>query len=398
MSVRNSRQSLTTPCRSVPALPLIAIAIFAPLTASVCHAQSAAPETLSSVNPRQAAAEIISENVVCRQPKRYIGWPTIVRAKNGDLLIAFSGDRDWHVDPWGKVFVMRSSDGGKTWSAPKVVFDSPLDDRDSGLSVLPDGTIVLSTFTSLAFDNPKIERYRPYRAHAASLTKEAREQWLGNWILLSHDDGKTWGAPRRTPVNTPHGPTALSDGRLLLVRPGVYESRDQGATWKQIAMIAQDPATWKSRYDFLSEQHAVEASPGHIVALSRYADKADVELRQMESADGGATWSAPRKTGMQGYPAHLLRLANGWLLATYSRRIPPLGERACVSRDGGKTWRTDEEIVLSNAVKQDPADLGYPSSVQLPDGSIWSVYYQIAKTEDGEYPCLMATHWKLRSK
>jgi hypothetical protein len=261
---------------------------------------------------------------------------------------------------------------------------------------LPDGTIILSTFTSLAFENPQVERYKPYREHAASLTKEVREQWLGNWVLPSHDHGKTWGPPSRTPVSTPHGPTALADGRLLLVRPGVYESRDQGTTWKQIATITQNPATWKSRYAFLSEQHAVEVSPGHIVALSRYAAGPDVELRQTESTDGGFTWTEPRPTGMQGYPAHVLRLANGWLLATYSRRIAPKGERACISKDGGKTWLTGGEVVLSNAVEQDAGDLGYPSSAQLPDGSIWSVYYQIEQTADGEYPSLMATHWRLR--
>lgn len=72
-----------------------------------------------------------------------------------------------------------------------------------------------------------------------------------------------------------------------------------------------------------------------------------------------------------------------------------MGERACISKDNGRTWLIDQEIILSNAVTQDPADLGYPCSAQMADGSIWTVYYQIAKESDGEFPSLMATHWRI---
>ncbi len=348
-----------------------------------------------SVPAKQAAAQILEEVVIVKQPKRYIGWPSIIKTDSGDLLAVFSGDRDWHVCPWGKVMSVRSSDGGKTWSEPVVIIDTPLDDRDVGVTKLPDGKLLVAFNTSLAFDNPKVERYKPYQAHAASLSQEVRDQWKGVWTTLSTDQGRTWGPPRQTPAATPHGPTALSDGRLLYVRGGVCESSDQGATWKEIARIAEDKQTWNSRYAFLSEQHAVQAADGRIVALSRYKDKADIELRQTESSDGGKTWTKPAKTGMPGYPAHLLRLDNDWLLAVYGRRIPPMGERACISKDNGKTWLVDQEIILSNAVKQGAGDLGYPCSAQASDGSIWTVYYQVEKESDGEYPCLMATHWRV---
>ena len=41
--------------------------------------------------------------VICKQHGRYIGWPTIARCKTGELLAVFSGDRDEHVCPWGKM-------------------------------------------------------------------------------------------------------------------------------------------------------------------------------------------------------------------------------------------------------------------------------------------------------
>jgi hypothetical protein len=358
-------------------------------------ARADAPTTLASVPAKQSIAQIISEVVVCKQPERYIGWPSVVTADNGDLVAVFSGDRDWHVCPWGKVTLVRSSDGGQTWSAPQVIADTPLDDRDTGITKLPDGSLIASFNTSLAFDNPKVKRYEPYQKHAATLDAATRERWKGVWTIRSTDHGQTWSSPQPAPAATPHGPTALRDGRLMFVRPEVFASADLGKTWSKIAQIVKDEATWKSRYAFLSEQHAVEAADGRIVALARYADKDDIDLRQTESADGGKTWTPPVPTGMRGYPAHLLRLNNGWLLASYGRRIAPLGERACISKDDGRTWLVDQEIILSNAVPQGAGDLGYPCSAQLPDGSIWTVYYQVEKESDGEYPSLMGTHWRL---
>ncbi len=52
-------------------------------------------------------AEVISNKVICKEPGRYIGWPTIVRARAGELIIVFSGDRDDHVCPWGKMEMIR---------------------------------------------------------------------------------------------------------------------------------------------------------------------------------------------------------------------------------------------------------------------------------------------------
>jgi len=79
------------------------------------------------------------------------------------------------------------------------------------------------------------------------------------------------------------------------------------------------------------------------------------------------------------------------LLAVYGVRRAPYSERACLSKDGGKSWDIKNEITLSQSAN---GDLGYPASVQLDDGSVFTVYYQI--DQPGEKTCLMATHWKLK--
>ena len=88
-------------------------------------------------------AEILSKQMICKEPGRYIGWPTIVRTRTGELLIAFSGDRDGHICPWGKMEMVRSSDEGKTWSKPQELPGALTGDRHQ-CTYVPDGRLFVS--------------------------------------------------------------------------------------------------------------------------------------------------------------------------------------------------------------------------------------------------------------
>ena len=79
----------------------------------------------------QAIAEILDVRVLARD--RYVGWPSVACGKDGELMAVYSGDRDGHVCEKGKVRLIRSTDGGKTWTKPETVIDLPIDDRDSGI-------------------------------------------------------------------------------------------------------------------------------------------------------------------------------------------------------------------------------------------------------------------------
>ena len=67
------------------------------------------------------------------------------------------------------------------------------------------------------------------------------------------------------------------------------------------------------------------------------------------------------------------------MLCTYGHRRRPFGVHACASRDGGRTWNIQQEIVLT----RDPSnfDFGYPSSVQLSDGTIFTAWYNGSENE-----------------
>jgi len=197
-----------------------------------------------------------------------------------------------------------------------------------------------------------------------------------------------------TIVNSPHGPIQLKDGRLLYAgkqlwtpekKVGVCESRDDGLTWQWLAEIPARQGDNAAK-DY-HELHAVEASNGTLIAQIRHEGKVDGQSTlQSESTDGGRTWSEPHPVCF-GIPSHLLQLRDGRLLMTYGHRRPPFGNQARVSSDTGKTW--SESIILSG----DGAggDLGYPSTVELADGSLLSVWYEQMK--DSSHAVLRQARW-----
>ena len=81
-------------------------------------------------------------------PFGYFGWPTAAKGENGEIRVVVSGFRAAHVCPFGKTVLFRSADEGKTWSAPAVIGNSMIDDRDAGILPLPGGKALVSWFTS----------------------------------------------------------------------------------------------------------------------------------------------------------------------------------------------------------------------------------------------------------
>ena len=400
-------------------------AIVAVFAAAVGMAYADAPAEICGAPRLQARAELIWTKPLCKEPDRYIGWPSVCQTRDGEILAVFSGDRDAHVCPWGKVQMVRSKDGGATWTAPEDVCDTIIDDRDAGIVPLDDGSLLMSWFTSTAYvararNRKKFKPGSPefyWNLHVGKSDAAEMIARLGSFTRRSVDGGKTWSAPVRVRCSAPHGPIQLKDGRLLYVgkdllfeENDVYghlkpdlkvvamESKDRGATWRQIGTIPFPKDVDVSNHCW--EPHAAEAADGRIVAQIRVVQKTKGPdgkkkvwgirgLMQSESADGGRTWSVAREAGLAGYPPHLTRLADGRLLSTYGRRWGDSGEYACLSDDGGRTWDVKNEIKLAGHWN---GDLGYPASVQLKDGTVLTVFYQADKKD--EKPCLIGTLWR----
>ena len=104
-------------------------------------------------------------------------------------------------------------------------------------------------------------------------------------------------------------------------------------------------------------------------------------LATIVSTDGGHAWTWPVViTKDREHPADLIVLEDGRVLMVYGVRNDPMGARAVLSEDGGTTWDTDRKVVLEDGAPN--TDCGYPSSVQLDDGRIVTLYYQVDDLEN----------------
>ncbi len=329
----------------------------------------------------------------------YFGWPSVARLQDGTLAAVASGFRLMHVCPFGKAVMIRSADEGKTWSAPEILIDTPLDDRDSGVTPFGEKDVIVTSFNNtVEFQrgaNPGDPYIQAYLDRVASLPDG--EKLLGSTFVLSHDGGKTFGKVMLSPVTSPHGPIAMPDGTLLYVGR-FFDGHYDGEKGRHIGAVRVTPdgeCTVIGTIEDVSpallscEPHAVLLPDGKIVVHIRIEREGYFTLYQSVSHDGGVTFTRPvpllPKRG--GAPAHLLYHSSGVLLSVYGYREIPYGIRCMASTDGGETWDTGNEV----AVGYPSGDLGYPASVELSDGSLYTVYY--ARAEESGPAMIWGVNW-----
>ncbi len=340
----------------------------------------------------------MQDTIVYKDPGAYSCFPAVWRRKNGELIASFRLAGDFsvdalkrgtydHVDKGSRIAVARSLDSGQTWQKPVIIpaFDPECGEQDPSIMEMRNGTLLINFF-----------RWRVVpAAEKARLAYPTRQQHDGSWgdvegpwIVRSFDGGKTWEKKPEPVASSPLRCAGVSDavlempdGTLLMgfygadagsrvCRAYVARSTDGGNTWGEPALIARDPA---GKITF--EEPALALTPrGRLIALLRAGDPDRITyLYRAFSDDGGRTWVNLTRPDMWGHPAHVLPLADGRIVCSYGYRREPFGVRACISLDDGETWDMAHEYILRS--DGGSRDLGYPSSVQLADGALLTVYY-----------------------
>jgi sialidase-1 len=338
---------------------------------------------------RLHGSQIVRHFVIYEALGEYCAWPDISRTAGGDLIVLFCGSEE-HLGPDGKILLSRSTNNGATWEWPVTIFDTPIDERESGITRLADGRILghfWSTFHTpesyaalppLSYEKAVIDRW--IRIVASQDYVGAAEN-QGGWIRISSDAGRTWSAPTPGP-DAIHGGIQLKDGSLLVASYrserntiGVYTTPAPEARWQRTAdILSPQPDSLA-----FGEPHVLQLPSGRIIMMIRATARPynDMDPRcclwESYSDDSGKTWTAPFATPLWGFPPHLLLLSDGRVVCSYGYRRPPFGQRACISADG-VLWKLENEVILRDDAPN--GDLGYPASLELEPGLVLTVYYQ----------------------
>jgi len=364
--------------------------------------------------------KVLEKKIICENPDspfNYFGWPSITRLPDGVLAMACSGFRMRHVCPFGKAVISYSKDEGKSWTRPAPVIDTFLDDRDSGVVSFGKGRVMFTSFNN-TFKQQRIwakglpedteldrAKERLTQAYLDIVDASGKEsEYLGSTYKISEDGGYTFGKLHISPVTAPHGPMPTLDGGLLYIgrRFSDNDSFDEGQKpyiechrlndkdeFEYVGAIENIP-NGKGQFYNSCEPHAFQLPDGKIIVHIRVQNDC-FTVYQSESTDGGKTFSAPHilLERFGGSPAHLMRHSSGTLVSTYGYRNAPFGIRYMTSNDCGESWQTD--LVLDDTAPS--GDLGYPATVELNDGTLYTVYYE--KDEVTQASVIKAIHWSL---
>ena len=357
--------------------------------------------------------DVSAEQCLILDAHRYHAHPHLAVLGSGTwLLIANRGPRrtvTMHPpqDPEYRNVLMRSEDEGRSWSAAAVVPDYGWNGVEcAGLTALKSGRALLNQWRFEWLPLPEAassgrgDLVLPERLFAdlvrspeldafcasAAEAPAAKFPWARGGgvaaVHLSDDGGRTFFATHRIATGAfsggygMRGGVELPNGDIILPLSDapsyrqvyVVRSRDGGQTWSSPRLAAAGDG-----HEF-EEPAPLLLPSGRIVLALR--DNATRRLHCVASTDGGETWSQPRPTKIEGYPAHLLRLADGRYLCVVGRRRTPFAIVAYFS-DDAETWGPAVPVVDDLLNK----DLGYPTVAQRKNGDLAIVYY--AQDRDG---------------
>jgi len=292
-------------------------------------------------------------------------WPCLSLAADGTLRATIFNQPN-HGGCEGDTECWSSEDEGRSWQ--KLATLHPHEpatnhglNHAAGLS--PDGTFLVIT------------NGRSNRPPSGQIRSAKESKILPPLVCRSKDGGRTWQTDGRVEPcgDQSHPPVAFGpilswqDGRLAasLHADGnvhLYESQDDGLTWVRGSLVA--PKNY-------NETTITELSSGKLLAAARTYD--DQHLDLFSSDDAGKTWrnQGPVTTAGQ-IPGNLLQLRDGRVLLTYGVRnlgLRGLGYRW--SEDEGHSWSRQGLLLNFDII----TDGGYPSCVEMPDGTIVTAYY-----------------------
>ncbi len=343
-------------------------------------------------------ANVYQNVTVFKKEGRFGGWPAnygiwqwdneIVVGFVNAFFMAKAEGHAWDMHAKKYEWQGRSLDGGETWAVEETSELTPFTEG---------GKEPIAHPGNLEFTNPDF---------ALTFRRSGDGGNAQSWFFTSMDRCRTWQGPYRIPDFGQVGIAARTDYHVLdrdtilvfltAIKPNGKEGRpfcalltEGGKTWQFLAWIGPEPE------GFAIMPSSVRLSEDEfLVAIRRCEGEKQKNNRTFWienylSSDRGKTWTYLNTPvdKLGGNPPSMLQLADGRICLVYGYRDDPYGIRAKISDDQGQSW--GRELIL----RSDGGnwDLGYPCTVQRPDGKLVTVYYYNDHPEAERY--IAATIW-----
>lgn len=321
-------------------------------------------------------------------------WPKLILLPDGTLIAALYNQPS-HGQLPGDTACWASTDGGKTWTQRgQATQHEGLSGRFNhalGLASNGDLLVAASGWTY------------------ASPTGGKSDRPLPTIVTRSTDQGRTWHPIGNFPAAPEFGKELIPFGTIERgpdhrLRIATYSfgrglpgpRKDQG----YVVGSGDDGVTWfiDSTIDAheVNETDLFYAGDGRWLAAARNLGDPETAgphaIDLYVSDDNARTWQRHEQlTLADQHPGDLLQLADGRILLTYGdRRGPDFGLNAKVSADRGQSWSPAFRIARGFSSR----DSGYPSSVQLADGTVVTAYYARGATDHDGYH-MGVVRWRL---
>lgn len=317
-------------------------------------------------------------------------WPNLTKLDDGSIHASIFNQPS-HARMEGSVEVWSSDDGGLFWKKSGVAAAHDRGTNRMNVAAGKNGKGALVVIASGWQLKP-------------GETADARLELVGvlqAWVSISNDGGRKWKTYKHGFPEAEKGMTEfIPFGDVLEARDGslrvlayaqsldkavnkvsMFRSDDQGKNWRWVSHLSDASGATEFAGGH-NETAFFQTGPTTWIAAARRW-KAGAAMDLFISEDDGASWQYLRQlTEESQHPGHITALSNGDLLLTYGNRIPgEYGVAVKLSKDQGKTW-SDEYLVVDDLKSR---DCGYPSSVELPDGSIMTAYYSNGNTVHDRY-------------
>ena len=352
--------------------------------------------------PKPTAIKLLTTGRVYRNPAphlkaRHTWHPSIVLLDDGTWLASFDiGEGAESLDY--KTYTARSTDEGKTWSAPEPILrPQPTHAMSRVTSTCrisrPGGGSEIVGFGALFHrDNPD-----------EGLTNRENVGFVPTdlFTVRSSDGGATWSDPSiiSPPIVGPgfeicHAIIGLADGRWLAPTSTWRGwNGDEPNGMKAIALVSHDRgATWSESIDVQDhykrgvavwEQSMTQLSDGRLVQVGWMFNlkTGRAEPTRYTVSNDGKTFGPSKPNGLRGQTTKLVRLPDDRLFLLYRRDDKP-GLWAHLARlDGDKWVGLADQLVWGGAAsgmtgKGTHSDelsrlkFGYPQMAVLPNGDV----------------------------